>query len=81
MSETLEALLGRDDGMLWKRGVERVVADVDPRNEASVGILTRRFGFRETGRAERTFETHLGWCDSVYLELKKKEEKGGRGGR
>lgn len=31
--------------------VERVVADVDPRNEASLGVL-KRFGFREVGRAE-----------------------------
>lgn len=68
MAEAFMALLG-PDGVLWKRGVERVVADVDPRNGGSMGIL-RRFGFVEVGRAERTFETHLGWCDSVYLELK-----------
>ena len=68
MVEALTALLGAD-GLFWKRGVEGVVADVDPRNEGSIGIL-RRFGFVETGRAENTFETHLGWCDSVYLELK-----------
>lgn len=72
MAEALTALLG-PDGAFWKRGVEGVVADVDPRNEGSIGIL-RRFGFVETGREERTFETHLGWCDSVYLGL------GGPGG-
>lgn len=48
--------------------IERVVADADPRNEACLGVM-RRFGFKETGRAERTFKTHLGWCDSVYFEL------------
>lgn len=70
MAEALSALLGREGGgVVWERGVERVVADVDPRNAASVGVL-RRFGFVETGRGVRTFETHLGWCDSVYLELK-----------
>lgn len=68
MAEALTALLG-SDGVFWGRGVERVVADVDPRNEGSIGIL-RRFGFLETGREERTFETHLGWCDSVYFELR-----------
>ena len=50
--------------------VEKIVADVDPRNEACLGIM-RKFGFKETGTAERTYETHLGWCDSVYLELER----------
>lgn len=75
MAEALTALLGTR-GVFWKRGVERVVADVDPRNDGSIGILKGRFGFVETGREERTFETHLGWCDSVYLEL-----RGPMGGR
>lgn len=68
MAEAFTALLGFE-GVLWKRGLERVVADVDPRNSGSIGIL-RRFGFVETGREEGTFETHLGWCDSVYFELR-----------
>ncbi|KAL9068287.1 MAG: hypothetical protein Q9161_006313 [Pseudevernia consocians] len=67
MAEALTALLG-PNGVFWKRDVESVLADVDPRNEGSIGIL-KRFGFEETGREERTFETHLGWCDSVYFEL------------
>ncbi|KAL8783691.1 MAG: hypothetical protein Q9195_009316 [Heterodermia aff. obscurata] len=59
-------------GMETYRGrrIERVVADADPRNEACLGML-RKFGFKETGRAEKTFETHLGWCDSVYFELQR----------
>lgn len=77
MVEALTALLG-PDGAFWQRGVERVLADVDPRNESSTGVL-RRFGFVETGREERTFETHLGWCDSVYLELRKETEGSGDG--
>lgn len=77
MAEALTALLG-PEGAFWQRGVERVLADVDPRNESSIGIL-RRFGFVETGREERTFETHLGWCDSIYLELKKEKEAEGGG--
>ena len=56
--------------------MEWVVADVDPRNESCIGILTK-FGFVETGRRERTLETHLGWCDSVYFELRKGAVKGG----
>ena len=69
MAETLDALLG-PCGLFWEKGVERVIADVDPRNEGSIGIL-RKFGFEETGRGEGTYETHLGWCDSVYLELRR----------
>ena len=62
----------QNGGMETYRGrrIERVVADADPRNEACLGVL-RKFGFKETGRAEKTFETHLGWCDSVYFELQR----------
>lgn len=48
--------------------VARIVADVDPRNDRSLGLLAR-FGFREAGRAERTYRVGGQWCDSVYLEL------------
>lgn len=49
-------------------GVPRLTADVDPRNAASLRLLAR-LGFHETGRAERTWHTHIGWCDSIYLAL------------
>ena len=75
MAEALTALLG-PDGVFWERGVEWVVADVDPRNDSCIGILTK-FGFVETGRREKTLETHMGWCDSVYFELRKEAVKGG----
>lgn len=55
---------------LWKRGVEKVVADVDPRNEGSVGIL-KKFGFRETGWEERTGEVGGVWYDSLYFALER----------
>lgn len=47
---------------------EQLVADVDPRNAASVKLLAR-LGFVETGRAEKTIKVGDVWCDSVYLEL------------
>lgn len=50
------------------RDVERLVADVDPRNTASLGLLTK-LGFRETHRARRTWLVGDEWCDSVYLAL------------
>ncbi|KAL8637197.1 MAG: hypothetical protein Q9228_005506 [Teloschistes exilis] len=59
---------------LWKNDkmedIKEIEADVDPRNDASVGIL-KKFGFKETGYRERTVETHLGWCDSLYLKMER----------
>ena len=50
--------------------IDRLIADVDPRNAASLGVLGK-LGFVETGRAARTLLVGEDWCDSVYLELKK----------
>jgi RimJ/RimL family protein N-acetyltransferase len=47
-----------------------LLADVDPRNVASLRVLDR-LGFKETGRAERTFLLGDEWCDSVYLALQR----------
>ncbi len=67
MAEAFAALLQH----LWsgKGGeVRELTADVDPRNDASLGIL-KRFGFHQTGYKEKSIKTHLGWCDSIYLAL------------
>lgn len=67
MAEAFAAFLQH----LWSgkgRDVQILRADVDPRNEASLGIL-KKFGFVATGYKKNTIETHLGWCDSVYLAL------------
>ena len=48
--------------------IDRLLADVDPRNEASLKLLNR-FGFTEVGRASRTLLIGDEWCDSIYLEL------------
>lgn len=54
-----------------------LTADIDPRNAASIRLM-EKLGFTETGRASRTWQTHLGWCDSVYFRL---DRQGfGRGG-
>ena len=47
---------------------DHLTADVDPRNAASLALLARA-GFRETGRARRTWCVAGEWCDSVYLRL------------
>ena len=64
-AEAMRAFL---DHIFDRPDVEFLVADVDPRNTASLGLLTR-FGFVETGRAMSTWNTHIGECDSVYLRL------------
>ena len=52
-----------------------LIADVDPRNAASLKLLSR-LGFTETGRAERTWLVGDTWCDSVYLRLPRPEPDG-----
>jgi RimJ/RimL family protein N-acetyltransferase len=50
------------------RGVARITADVDPRNAASIGLLTR-LGFVRTGEAKATVKVGGEWADSLYFEL------------
>lgn len=46
-----------------------LIADVDPRNHRSIGLLTSH-GFAETHREARTWKIGDDWCDSVYFGLK-----------
>lgn len=62
-SEAVRAILAR----AAQRGVEKVLADVDPRNHASLRLLERA-GFVRTGAAARTARIGGVWVDSVYLE-------------
>ena len=48
----------------------RLIADVDPRNAASIGLLTS-IGFKETHRAERTIRIQGEWCASIYFALER----------
>ena len=45
-----------------------LTADVDPRNRASIQLLTRA-GFVESGRAAGTWQVGDELCDSVYFRL------------
>ena len=47
-----------------------IIADVDPRNAASLRLLGR-LGFAETHRAARTWLVGTEWCDSVYLKIER----------
>ena len=64
-SEAMNAFLTHIFGT---RDLDRVTADVDPRNKGSLRLLEKH-GFVETGRASGTWNTHIGLCDSVYLAL------------
>jgi RimJ/RimL family protein N-acetyltransferase len=48
--------------------VERLIADVDPRNSGSIALL-ERLGFTETHRASGTWEVGGEVCDSIYFAL------------
>ncbi len=50
--------------------MDALTADVDPRNDASIGLL-RSLGFEETHRAERTMQIRGEWCDSIYFALQR----------
>jgi RimJ/RimL family protein N-acetyltransferase len=52
------------------RGIELLTADVDPRNAGSLRLLETH-GFVRTGYATGNWNTHIGVCDSVFLELKR----------
>ena len=64
-SEALSAFLAH---AFARPDVETLRADVDPRNLASLSLLERH-GFVRTGYGRNTWNTHIGACDSVYLEL------------
>ena len=72
MSETLTALVP----MLWQRGLEKLVADVDLRNEGNMRVLYRCC-FVGTNMVNHT-ETDGGWCESGYLELQRLRRSRGR---
>jgi RimJ/RimL family protein N-acetyltransferase len=63
--EAMAAVVGH---VFATRDIERLTADVDPRNTASIRLL-QKLGFVETGRAARTWQVGGEWCDSIYLAL------------
>lgn len=65
MREALEPVIARAFAV---HRLTHIKADVDPRNERSLALLTR-LGFRETGREAHTWRVGGEWCDSVYLAL------------
>ncbi len=64
-SEAMAAFIERRRGFAEPR---RLTADVDPRNQASLRLLTN-LGFSETGRAQATWTVGGEVCDSIYLAI------------
>ncbi|MGR3712252.1 MAG: GNAT family N-acetyltransferase [Shimia sp.] len=62
-SEAVGAVLERGFRV---HGMAKVIADVDPRNVASIRVL-EKLGFVETHREEKTFLLGDEWSDSVYF--------------
>lgn len=63
-----EAMLAVIHHLFATHPLDHLVAEADPRNAASLGLLAR-LGFIETHRAEKTLLWGDEWCDSVYLAL------------
>jgi ribosomal-protein-alanine N-acetyltransferase len=53
-------------------GVSSLVADVDPRNSASLKLF-RKLGFQQTGYEKATFLIGEVWADSLYLALTREQ--------
>lgn len=52
------------------RKLESITADIDPRNEASIGIL-KKVGFEVERLEKNTMQVGEDWVDSLYLRLTK----------
>lgn len=65
-----EALTAAIDHIFAARTFDRLTADVDPDNAASIRLL-ERLGFAKTGQAERTMQVGDAWVDSVYYGLQR----------
>jgi len=67
VNEALERIL---QYLFSELGFEGLNADVDPRNEGSIALLSR-FGFVAVKRVARSFEVGGVWVDSLILRLEK----------
>jgi RimJ/RimL family protein N-acetyltransferase len=65
-----EALTALIPILFDRNAIDAITADVDPRNLASLRLLTS-LGFEETDRAARTIRVGDDWQDSVYLALQR----------
>ena len=61
-----EAATAFIDHAFSKKLTDQLLADVDPRNVASLRVLAK-LGFAKTGEAKNTFLLGTEWCDSIYL--------------
>jgi len=53
--------------------LERLIAEIDPRNTASAALLAR-LGFREVNQVEKTIQIAGIWCDSAFWHLDRPDQ-------
>ena len=56
----------------FSKGVARITADIDPRNEKSLRLF-ETLGFTQTGSAKATFLIGDLWADSLYYALTREQ--------
>ena len=67
-----EALTAVVDRMFDVTDHAEAVADIDPDNAASIGVI-QKLGFARSGFAERTWNVGGVWKDSVYFALSRED--------
>jgi ribosomal-protein-alanine N-acetyltransferase len=55
---------------LFELGVERIIAEVNPRNGPSRRVL-EKLGFKETQYKEKAVELNGVWLDGIVYELRR----------
>lgn len=75
-----EAVGAAIDHVFQTRELDRVTADVDPDNAASIRLL-ERLGFVATGSAERSWNIGGEWKDSLYYALSRADRAAIAGGQ
>jgi [ribosomal protein S5]-alanine N-acetyltransferase len=65
------------DFAFWQLRARRIMADTDPDNKASIGLL-QKLGFQQEGHLRSEWETHIGIRDSLIFGMLR-DEWGARG--
>lgn len=67
------------DHLIGTDKVHKIIADIDPRNDAS-NRLVKSLGFTQEAHLREAMKTHIGWCDSLIWGLLAREWRIGQTG-
>lgn len=70
-----ECVTGLIDHLFGSGEVRKIIADIDPRNDAS-NHLIKSLGFTQEAHLRDAMKTHIGWCDSLIWGLLAREWTG-----